>query len=340
MVRRVVLVALVACAGTPRTSSDTRTLSGRVIDERGAPIAGAEIVLCTYHSLCDSVTSEAVASNDSLVQLAERFGRESPRSTYAVATTDVDGRWSVRAPDPDPVSASPATVVVTAPDREIVARPVSVARDAALRRAAPIDLDLHCGATPCPNDVTIMGDLLASHGTHFAHLEPGHHRFTVIVYRDHAGEMIGRVAIEVGEVAQRVPVDLTPTGTGLAIKGRVGGCPTADARFIVVRCGTGASARYRYIGLRSGAFEIDDVPSPPCTVAMTEDLEYRHRDGARLRRPNSNIGEDHDVTVSHLPASGLKLGDPSTATAEDELARHGLTDEEMAKLAEAEACRR
>ncbi len=336
----VVVVSLVACAGAPHTSSDTRTLSGRVVDEHGAPIAGAEVLLCTYHSLCDSVKTEVVATSDSLVEIGERLGAASPRSTYGVTRTDAAGRWSLRTPVADPVNvASRPAALVTAIDREIAALPASdVARDVTLRPAAPLDLDLHCGTAPCLTEVTITGDPLARRGTHFAHLESGHHAFDVIANHNRAGEMYGHVEIDVSAVARRVPVELAPTGTGFAITGKVSGC-AADARLVVARCGTGGSARYRYTSPRSGVFEIDDVPSPPCTVAVTGDPGYWHRDRARPRPPNSDIVE-HDVTVSHLPASGLELSDPGPEATGIDLdldlddPAGELSDEEMATLAE------
>jgi hypothetical protein len=279
MTRWLVLLAAIAQVGGAGHTAPDLTLSGRVVDEWGKPIAGAEVLVCADFGPCGPVIQQGATSPSSLAELAKAITPGSwSADSFAVALTRSDGTWSARivpkrrAGDPYEVRA-----VVTAQHREIVERsenqgaPRPLGDDVRLRPASTLDIDPHCNASSCSGSIDVGVSPHRPHaGTHLERLAPGGYRVTVVENRNQPGERRGTAVVEATYTprALRVPVTLQPSGTGKSIRGTVNlrGQPPRE---VSVRCVSGDEPVYRSTKTDvSGAFELRDVGPPPCVVEL------------------------------------------------------------------------
>lgn len=204
-------------------TTDAPPFDGRVLDEFGRPISGAEVVVCAdpadggYTSACTLASYRGRTSANSLTNLITASDAE--MTPYAIVRTDIDGRWKMPSGWKAPAETE-VHVVVTAPGRELVERTVGprellgprgmvrtiVAGSViTLRPASNADLELQCPDGACTETVYVEG----REGTHIERLAPGTHTLSVRTESLH-----GRVVIDVGYESrpQRIRVTMTPNG--------------------------------------------------------------------------------------------------------------------------------
>jgi hypothetical protein len=274
-------------------------LSGRVVDEHGAPIANADVLACAGYGPCIGLSRDLATSTATLAQLAAA-GPLDPTAT-ALRTTSADGTWTAtvqRAKDAR--WGDPVVLVITAPGREIAQRestdPAQLAGDVMLRPAASVDFDLRCGRARCASPLRIAVTKYQWYGgTHLERLPPGAYTIEATSGFGQPGERRGSATVTVTFAggAQHVVVAMKPLGTGTSIKGTVVSRYTSKRDGITVRArcdGSGRTPIYREAKTDAkGAFEIRDVGAPPCTV----EASAAHA-----------IGE---AKVSKVPADGVRV---------------------------------
>jgi hypothetical protein len=279
MTRWLVLLAALAQVGGAGDTAPDLALSGRVIDEWGKPIAGAEVLVCADFGPCGFVIQQAVASPSSLAELAKALTPASwSADSYAVAVTRSDGTWTARIVAKRPAGDRPdVRAVVTAQHREIVERsenqgaPRPLGEAIRLRPASTIDVDPRCNGRPCSGSIDVSVSARRPYaGTHLERLAPGGYRITVVENRNQPGERRGTAEFEATYTprALRVSVMLQPSGTGKSIRGTVN-LRGEPPREVGVRCGRGDEPVFRSTKTDvSGAFELRDVGPLPCVVEL------------------------------------------------------------------------
>jgi hypothetical protein len=253
-------------------------LRGRIVDETGAPIAGAEVLGCGERMPCTFLYRNAHKSAGSL---RDQIAAMTPPPNVTIATTAADGTWSLGPSLHD-------IVVATAPGREIVQQTVRPGGDVMLRPASSLEIRPRCGRSACAGKITIsLGDYDRVDGTRLEHLAPGTYAIDVTENRGLAGERSDRVTVDIGFVAkaQQLDVPLAPSGTGKSIRGTAQVDGTPGPVRVIATCGTTVR---RADADAKGAFEIKDVGAPPCTVEIYS-------------------GTSTPVTVTKLPATGIQL---------------------------------
>lgn len=279
--RWLVLVAAIAQVGGAGDTAPDLTLSGRVVDESGKPIAGAEVLVCADFGPCGFAIRRGVASPSSLAELATAITPASWSSdSYAVAVTRSDGTWTARiVVKHRPRDRPEVRAVVTAQRREIVERlaheaaPRPLGDDIRLRPASTLDIDLRCNGGPCTGSIDVGVSPRERHaGTHLERLAPGGYRVTVVENRNQPGERRGTAELEATYTprALRASATLQPSGTGKSIRGTVS--PRGEPpREVGARCGGGGGDEPVYRSTKtdvSGAFELRDVGPLPCVVEL------------------------------------------------------------------------
>jgi hypothetical protein len=253
------------------------SVAGRIVDEHGAPLAGVDVLACAGYGPCTTLASKLMTSPETLAQLATAEALD-PAST-ALRTTGADGRWTATIRRGTNAHwGDPVALVVTAPGREIAERaatdPSQLAGDIVLRPAASLDVDLRCGKAACTGNMRVALDRYRWFGgTHLEHLAPGTYALETTVDFGQPGERRGtaRFSVTFAGGAQHVTVAVAPVGSGKTIRGTavvVGPRVTREGISVHARC-EGASGTPVYRDAKtdaSGAYELRDVGSPPCTV--------------------------------------------------------------------------
>jgi hypothetical protein len=291
---------LAARIGPPALEPDA-ALGGRVVDEVGRPLAGAEVMLCRGDQPFGTVIWRARTTPGTLSELA-RAAAATPSATspgsYMVVTTGADGRWAARLP-PHPSYVLPLRAVITAPRREIVERSEqqlwlgSMRADIPLRPASSLDVEPICDGIPCDGEITVSaGRHEGFRGRHIERLVPATYTVDVSAGRNVRGERRGTVVVDVTytPAALRVAVALHAPGTGTSIRGIVSP-PGGSSRRVTARCGDSDDAVYRSAQTdASGEFELRDVGPPPCFVdvdglrSVTQRVETVPAEGIELRQ--------------------------------------------------------
>lgn len=250
-------------------------MGGRIVDERGQPIANAEVMACGAASACTLVERSARWKPGSFAQLSAGFKVEPDE--LAFTKTGADGRWSAQVKRPSKAGwGDRLAYVVTAPGREAQVREATSERDLpdeiTLRPASSVDVDARCGAAACPEPLRIaLTPYNWQPGTHVERLPPGSHQLEVISGFGQPGERRAVVTVNVGFAggAQRARATLTSVGTGATVTG----IADLDGRtpagiHVSIRCDRPASMPiYREaVTANGGAFELHDVGAAPCDI--------------------------------------------------------------------------
>jgi hypothetical protein len=264
-------------APQPKPFDAPIALSGRIVDEHGMPIAGAEVAVCAGNGPCTSLAYDLATSSSSLAQLAAT--KKFDPAGMSVRTTAADGKWSATVTRPNDARWSdPLTVLATAPGREVAERSANdvtqLGGDLALRPASSLDVDLRCGKAPCTGKQRIaLTQYRWFDGTHLEHLAPGVYTIEATVDFGQPGERRGTATVTVTFAggAQHATIALKPLGTGKSIKGTakiLGRTTKTDGVAVRARCeGKGGTPIYRETKTdAAGAYELRDVGAPPCTV--------------------------------------------------------------------------
>jgi hypothetical protein len=308
----IVVAAVIQLAGDG--GARDLTLSGRVVDEWGAPIAGAEVMVCADVDPCGFAFHHGVASPGSIASLARTATRPSwSADSYAVVATRSDGTWTARIAliRTSGFGGNDVHAVVTAPHREMVEHrtnegaPRPLGADIRLRPASTLDVDPQCNRGPCTGPIDVgVSPHRPYPGRHLERLAPGGYRVLVRENRNEPGERRGTAVIETTYTprALRIPVALQLAGTGKSIRGTVklGGAASIG---VVARCfgpllGGRPIDEPVYRSTRtdaSGGFELRDVGPPPCVVELS---------GYPVGR---SAYSDAHVKVDSLPATGIAL---------------------------------
>ena len=289
---------LAACSAAPRSAQPherAHGVSGRVVDETGAAVAGAEVMVCATD--CAQEIEDVLAGELTIEQAVG--AASSPRVGYA--SSRPDGLFTVA------VAASPdLDAVVAAPGHETVPWRPAFGSSIMLRRTFDVEIEPWCRDRLCPHGAFVLyaGRRLPTRVA----LPAGEQELDIRSDWYEPGEMQAHTKITVSPTPnQRVRVVLAPTGTGQTITGmlrdRTSSGDVVDVEVEVV-CAGGWSRRGR-LDHRDG-FEVDDVPPPPCVVtALIEDqpdYPVRH---PQFPRPRLKWGPS--VEVERLPAKGIVL---------------------------------
>ncbi|MEO8553673.1 MAG: hypothetical protein ABI678_27050, partial [Kofleriaceae bacterium] len=213
----------VACWGRVWPGEDvpvhaSATAHGTIVDERGAPLAGAEVMVCDELGPCSWIAHEARTKSGTLATLAANALKD-PK-VFRIVTTGADGTWSI------PTAASRVSATITAPGREVHTYDVNSKEELepaiVLRPAATIDLAAWCDGHACTSP-TIGEQHAIWDGTHLEHVAPGTYRLVVWSDRGSKYERVGSVELEMpfAAVALTSRVVLHATGTGHTIRGTV-----------------------------------------------------------------------------------------------------------------------
>jgi hypothetical protein len=236
-------------------------LTGRILDENGKPIAGAEVLACSAVGPCTSVGKRAVTTRGTLAELGGKG--------TVTTTTASDGTYRA-------IVAKSKTwgemiqIVATAPGREVVTRdsedPLVLAGDIVLRPASSLDVAFTCDGKPCTGVPRLaISEREWFEGEHLEKLPPGTH--TIEAFDDYGkpGERRGTATIDVtySGLPQRVTVAAKPIGTGKTIRGTAP--PWAH---VYARCGTGRMIFREATADSKGTFKLDDVGPLPCTLML------------------------------------------------------------------------
>jgi hypothetical protein len=259
----------IACWGrrwpeeTPIVSSpDTH---GTIVDERGAPIAGAEVMLCDEAGPCSWVASLARTDSSTLASLANQV--KDPKG-WTIVTTKLDGTWHVAS------QATRVGAVITAPGREVRALDVQSREELAapivLRPASTIDLAAWCDGHACTTPKLGDGRRIWD-GTHLEHVAPG--TYHLIVWNDQGSkyEKVGAIDLEMPFAVKPLTarVVLRDTGTKHDIHGTVEipGEQNLEGHGVTVRCTGAAVDTWRDARTdRKGAFDVPNIGALPCRI--------------------------------------------------------------------------
>ena len=261
-------------------------LEGRIVDERGRPIANAEVMLCSEFSPCGTMRHALTRSPGTLASLVPAGAK-----SFTVVTTDGTGTWRAAPPDRGDIQ-----MVAVAPGRELVERAAWSATQklgpiTRLRPTSTLDVDARCGAAACTGAITLATGDDQLQGSHVERLAPGTYTLRVSADIGKPGEQAGTATVDVPFLAKalRVRVDLHPRGTGKSIAGRVElASGTLDSVEVSARCA--ADVQRTAHAARDGTFVLEDVGKPPCQIQIT-----------------SATLDGGPVTVAHLPAANLVL---------------------------------
>lgn len=278
-------------AARPPTSLD-----GRVSDERGRPLAGAEVLLCRAKGLCDRVADRARASSESLAAIVRTF-KDEPPSAYAHAITDQAGRWTTPTPPPLDDTSDRVDALFTGSGRELVSRSARVSEvgtlgaDLRLRPAVTLSIAARCPLDRCTGALELSVSPRRWHeGSSLARLSPGTYVVRVARDRNQPKELRGQVVVDVtyAAKAQQVALALRPSGTGKSISGTASLDGKTTGVEVIARCGASADDAVYRVAVTDdrGHFELKDVGAPPCHVRLAG---------------SSAAG----ISVSELPAAGL-----------------------------------
>jgi hypothetical protein len=264
------------------TVPPTMKLSGRIVDEWGKPLAGAEVVVCSEYGPCTSIAHDAMTSPAKAADLIAKYPKPSwAADTFAVATADRDGRWQGTVAVRMKTWNDQMHLVAIAPGREIVERsahPLEAstvfAHDIAARPAIAVDLEPMCGGVRCAGKLSLSTSAGRRHeGTHLERLAPG--LYTIVVRSNPgSGERAGKAIVDApfGAKPKRVKIVMAPTGTGKSIRGTVEltrNGAKVDKVHISARCEGSGEVVYRSATSdATGKFEIADAGAPPCTVDL------------------------------------------------------------------------
>ena len=306
------LASLCACGGpAARTGSDVPRveavdLAGVVVDARGTPLAGAEVLACTTATPCGLVAPMAMVSRRTLSDLVGELRPAWPADGASLQVTGPDGRWRAHLGLHDPGAA--ITVLLTAPGAELVVTGGSpsvapeTTRSIALGPAAPIDLQPSCPGASCANNVLIdiPRQWTSLHGPTLERLAPGAYEIAITSSANAPGEHRGRVSVDTRGASGRssVAVSLAPTGTGQPIEGRaklLRGHGEETGNLSVTATCSGNVQRTVVTDL-AGRFRIDDVGPPPCLVRILVAADSRFE-----------TFDDRPGTVTSLPAHDVEV---------------------------------
>ena len=135
----------------PLPKLPTAGVHGTVVDERGKPIANAEVLVCDDNGApCGSVAQLAQTKPGTLASLVTG----DPKG-WSIATTAPDGTWSA------PTHVYRLSAVITAPGREVIERtvqsPGELEPPIALRPASTIDIAAWCDGHACNAPNIVLG---------------------------------------------------------------------------------------------------------------------------------------------------------------------------------------
>jgi hypothetical protein len=245
-------------------------LHGRVVDEWGKPIAGAEVLLCDDNGPCRFAMFRGVTWRGTLAGLVASLPLVNRNPDhYTLTTTRADGSWRARL-IVDPQNASDTTrAVVTAPHREIVERTAlrgPLDADIALRPASTLHVEPQCGGTRCAGTIEIsLAPYTQVPDSHIERLAPATYSVVVYANRNEPGEHRGTAVVEATFTprALQITVALQPFGSGLSIRGTGG----FGNNSVSSTCWGGGVEIHRSASTdASGGFELRDVGAPPCVV--------------------------------------------------------------------------
>jgi hypothetical protein len=232
----------ISCWGDPWPSANrspdplpSTNFHGRIVDEKGAPIANATVSI-----------------------------EEKRFVPPTVSTSAADGTWSA--------STNQRTLWAkfTAPGREVVdlyGDPDAFSRPTMLRPASTITLEASCEGRPCPAMVELGHSDVSPP---LEHVAPGTYRLRVWSGHGTEHERLATVEVEMPFAArpQLVRVALKDTGSGHAIHGSVSTTTktSIEGLRVELRC---ANESYRRVETDSvGSFELRNVPPLPCTLEV------------------------------------------------------------------------
>ncbi len=256
----------------------TSEITGRVLDERGRPLAGVEVVVCNDHGPCGDLASQARASSLALSDLVDEMTRLRP-GDVAIARTGDDGRWRATFAIRPTYAGDKVLAVFAGRGRELVERdssylqPASLGADLVLRPAADLDVAATCDGASCSGAIEISEAPYKWHeGTALAHLTPGVHVVRVTIRRGKPGERRGELAVEVpyGRGALRRTVGVRPVGTGESIRGTASLGDQHVGVTVIATCERADDPVIRTARTGDdGRFELADVGDPPCTLQVS-----------------------------------------------------------------------
>jgi len=270
----------VACWGrrwpeeTPIVSSPDA--HGTIVDERGTPIAGAEVMLCDDAGPCSWVASLARTDPSTLASLATRV--QDPKG-WTIVTTKLDGTWHVA------TQATRVGAVITAPGREVRELEVNSREELeapiVLRPASTIDLAAWCEGHACTTPKLGEGRRVWD-GTHLEHVAPGTYHLTVWNDQGSKYEKVAALDVEMPFAVrpQTARAVLRDTGTRHDIHGTVEipGVQNLEGHHVSVRCIGAAEETWRDARTDpKGAFDVPNIGALPCRIDVAgASMELTH----------------------------------------------------------------
>lgn len=235
---------------------------GTIVDEKGAAIARAEVMICEQQNgACSALAWRGRTEPGSLTALSTTL--TDPKG-WTIATTAADGTWHV------PTQGYQLTALITAPGRELRELDIQdrnqLVGPLVLRPATTLDIAATCDGRPCTTPkLTVTARLWD--GAHLEHVAPG--TYHVVAWNDFETKYEKAAAIDVevpfAVVPQTIKLALRDTGTHHDVRGKlVIDGEKVEGMGVSVRCAEGVGREARVDA--KGDFVVENIGALPCRV--------------------------------------------------------------------------